>query len=632
MYKKILTILSSIIFILLISAVYVLFKDTDEMAETQTPSVSIIQAESENVSIHEDEKDYLWDDSDTVSIRLNTNSISSEDKASLTVKGTTLTITSAGTYSISGTLDDGQIIVDTKDKELVRIILDGVDISNFESSPVYVKNAEKVIIILGENSQNYLSDEKNYVFDGTEEEPNATLFSKADLTIYSQSNGSLNVTANYNDAISSKDGLIIKNAKISLTAEDDGIRGKDYLVIENSDITVKAESNGLKSDNDTEASMGYVSIKDSNINITAGGDAITGQTDVIISGSNFNLSSGGGSSYSVSQDLSQKAIKGLVSIMIESGNFVINSADDALHSNENIVINGGTFDISSGDDGMHADSSIEINGGSININKSFEGIESAIITINGGDIYIVSSDDGINVAGGNDGSGMGGRPGQGGFNQNSGNYYLYINGGYIYMNANGDGLDSNGSIEMTGGTVIVNGPTRSDNGALDYNATFNISGGFLLAVGSSGMAMSPSQSSTQYSALINFSSSQQAGSMINIQSESGENILTFSPAKQYQSVLLSSADIKNNETYLVYLGGSCTDTQKNGLYENGTYTPGTQNTSFTVSSIITTTGVQGMNGGGMMPGGGMQRGMQDMMQEGMEWEMPTDMPTDIRRR
>ena len=143
----------------------------------------------------------------------------------------------------------------------------------------------------------------------------------------------------------------------------------------------------------------------------------------------------------------------------------------------------------------------------MNITKSYEGIESEVITLNGGTIHLVASDDGLNAAGGADGSSVNGRAGQNSF-EGAGNAYIHINGGYLYVDAGGDGIDSNGSIDMTAGTAIVNGPTNDGNGPLDYNGTFNITGGYLLAVGSSGMAQAPSETSTQYSVLYGFETAQ----------------------------------------------------------------------------------------------------------------------------
>jgi hypothetical protein len=566
---------------------------------------SAIETVAENSEDHADASDYIWDSSQVVQIVLNEDSIT-VDGDGVTVDGSKATIASAGTYSLGGSLADGQIIVDTQDEELVRLILNGIDIRNSMTAPIYVKNAEETVIVLADKTDNYVSDGESYVFaDPEDDEPNAAIFGKADLTIYG--NGSLTVDGNYNDGIASKDGLVITGGTITVSSVDDGIRGKDYLVVQDGNITVTAQGDGLKSDNDQDATKGYVSVETGVVNITSGGDAIQAQTDVMLTDGEFVLSSGGGSNSRIDESTSAKGIKAGVSLIIGGGTFVIDSADDAIHSNGSLVIDGGTFIISTGDDAMHADSTLEINGGKISITDSFEGIESAVITTNDGDIRIISSDDGINLAGGNDGSGMvqgpwpGGGPGQGGRlgrggspGQDafaySGDYYLYINGGYIVIDAAGDGIDSNGAIEMTDGVVIVNGPTENMNGALDYITSFKITGGFLVAAGSAGMAEAPGESSTQCSVLLNFDSTLRAGTLLHIQTSQGHDILTFSPTKHYQSLALSSPELVTGATYDVYYGGSSTGTVNDGLYQDGTYTSGTKYTSFTISGIVTRIG------------------------------------------
>ena len=290
-------------------------------------------------------------------------------------------------------------------------------------------------------------------------------------------------------------------------------------------------------------------------------------------------------------------------MLIDNGTFVIDAADDAIHSNGNITINGGAFTLNTGDDGLHADATLTINGGNIAIPTSYEGLESAVITINAGDINLTSSDDGINVAGGIDGSGQMAGPGRGGRGQGgpgaqagevttyTGAYYLYINGGAIVVNAQGDGLDANGAIEMTGGVVVVNGPTQQGNGALDYDGTFNISGGTLVAVGSSGMAQAPTASSTQSSVLMNISG-QSAGTLINLQNAAGESLLTFAPAKAYASILFSSPDLAQGTEYTLNVGGSATGTSVGGLYTDGAYSGGSEYGGFTQSSVVTMLGGQ----------------------------------------
>jgi hypothetical protein len=265
-----------------------------------------------------------------------------------------------------------------------------------------------------------------------------------------------------------------------------------------------------------------------------------------------------------------------VDLTITGGVIQISSLDDAIHSNDSITINGGDLTLASGDDGIHADAALTINGGDLEITECYEGLESAVITINDGTIQLTASDDGINAS----------SRSRGGFESADG--YVYINGGYLAMDAGGDGLDSNGSIEMTGGVVIVNGPTSNGNGALD-SGSFSISGGFLVAAGSSGMAQSPDESSNQYSVLLNFGATIRAGTLIHIQSSEGEEVLTFAPAKQYETIVLSSPALKST-TYDVYLGGNATGSARDGLYEGGINSSGTDIGNFTISGIVTWVG------------------------------------------
>mgnify|MGYP000884347351 CR=1 FL=1 len=515
------------------------------------------------------------------------------DGAGAVVSGSTVTITTPGTYSLSGTLDDGQILVDAEQDGLVTLILNGVTLNSSTSAPLYIKKASIAAIILADGTQNSVTDAAAYIYPSADEdEPNAAIFSDDDLTI--SGSGALNVVANYNDGIASKDSLTIADSVIAVTSVDDGIRGKDSLVITAANLTINAQGDGLKSDNEDDTSLGYITIESGLFNIIAGGDALQAQTTLTINTGDFNLTSGGGSSAVINADHSAKGLKADVSVIVNGGTFVINSADDALHSNGSVSLNAGAFTIATADDGIHADTSITINGGLINIAGSYEGIESAVITINAGDIHLVSSDDGINVAGGSDAAQPQGGPPAGNRRQDRfaavGDYYLYINGGTIVVNANGDGLDANGSIEMSGGLVLVNGPTENMNGALDYDGYFNITGGTFIAVGSAGMAQTAGDSSTQHALLLNLNAGQAAGTPIHIETADGQQVLTFLPAKAYQSIAFSSPQLSTGTTYNVYIGGTVTGTTVDGLAQTDTYTPGSQYTGFTISSIITLLG------------------------------------------
>jgi hypothetical protein len=539
-------------------------------------------SETDNSDTHEDEDDYDVDDSGTVSIVLSQSGIT-VDGSGATVSGTTVTISSSGTYDISGTLTDGQVIVDTEDEDTVKIIFDGVNIESTTNAPFAVMNAEKTVITLADDTKNYITDNDDYVFeDADTDEPNAALFSKDDLTICG--NGALIVTGNYNDGIASKDGLIIAGGTITVTSVDDGIRGKDYIVMEDGTVSVTADGDGLKSDNDEDADKGYIQVENGSISIVAGGDGMAAETDVIIDDGSFSIKTGGGHSKSISDNDSAKGMKAAVEIDVNGGTISIDAADDAVHSNDAITISGGDFNVASGDDAFHADETLVVNDGDIIITACYEGLEGTEITIYDGNFDITADDDGINIAGG-DGSGFNNRPGDN-FNS-SGADALYIYGGYFVIDSDGDGIDSNGDIEMTDGTVIISGPTSSSDSAIDYDGSFDISGGFLIGAGSYGMDQAPGSGSSQYTVHVVFNSSISSSSLFHIESADGDELVTFKGAKRYQSVVFSSPELKRNETYNIYYGGSSTGDYSDFLYDNGTYSPGTLYTEFTISSIVT---------------------------------------------
>jgi hypothetical protein len=584
-------------------------EEAEVTAAEPTPVADPSESVAENIEDHADAEAEVLGSSEPVRIALNGDCITAEGEGAAAA-GSTVTITAPGTYSLSGSLADGQVIVDVADG-VVGLLLDGVDINCSTGPAIYITSAQEAVIVLAEGTENRVSDGGARASEGAEDEPTAAIFSMADLTV--TGTGSLAVEGNYRDGITSKDGLLVTGGVITVRAQDDGIRGKDYLIVQGGEITVDAGGDGLKSDNEADASQGYVLIEDGKLEVTAGGDAIQAQTGVMVSSGQLTLTSGGGHSSYVDESVSAKGIKGLASVAIDGGTFAIDSADDAIHSNGSIAINGGTFVVATGDDGMHADATLEINDGDIRITDSYEGLESAVITINGGEIRLVASDDGINVAAGNDGSGLamgpgrGGGPGQmppgdqglfagsgqpqggwpGGDAFATGDNYLHIHGGYIAIDAYGDGLDVNGPVEMTDGVVLISGPVENMNGALDYMGQFSISGGLLVAAGSAGMAQAPSESSAQHSLLVGLNGTAQAGSLVHIQTADGEAILTFAPAKEYQTLVFSSSELEAGSTYEVYLGGSPSGEASDGLYEGGSYAPGTKYTSFTVDGSVT---------------------------------------------
>ena len=504
------------------------------------------------------------------------------------VAGSTVTITAGGSYRLSGSLPDGQVIVAARNSETVQLILNGADIASSSSAPVFVKSAKSATLVLEDGSVNVLADGATRPATAAgEDEPNVALYSAVDLAV--SGGGSLVVNARYNDGIASKDDLRVTSGTIAVTSVADGIRGRDSLSIDGGTITVNAGKDGLKSSNDEDPEKGVVAITGGSIQVTAQGDGIQAETDVAISGGTIAILAGGGSAAgSPVADVSAKGIKGTVDVTIDGGNITVDAADDAVHSNGSLTIRGGTLLLATADDGMHADATLDIAGGEITIATSNEGIESARIAISDGQIRLSSRDDGLNAAGGEGESAAPGRPGQ---PSAASNYHLAISGGYVMIDAAGDGLDANGTIDMTGGTVIVHGPSAQNNAAIDYDRAFNISGGTLIAAGSAGMAQAPSTTSTQPSVLVGLPASQAAGTIVHLGTASGAELVTFAPNKAYQSLVVSSPALEQGAAYLVHTGGSSTGAATDGLYAGGAYTSGSQVASFTVAGAVTNAGV-----------------------------------------
>lgn len=577
---------------------------TQEEAITNTTSTTSKAVFSTHIEYDENDAYQAYMDGEYTSINLNEQNKDVE-------------ITKAGVYELTGTLQNGSVKITAGKEDVVRLILNNVTIESSYAA-IYCTQAEKLIVSLPEGTTNSLSDGTGYS-EKDAEAPTAALFSQDDMTI--NGTGALQVSANENDAITSKDTLKIMEGTYTIEAQDDGIVGRDFLYIHDGDFTITAQGDGLKTTYDTDDTKGNMVIEAGEFHIEAENDGLQAEHALTIYDGSFTMTTGGGSVYSSSsatanqpggfgmwnrdasasttETASAKGIKAGGSITIEGGTYQFDTSDDALHAGENMSIHAGNFVILTGDDGMHADGDVIINGGVIDIQKSYEGIEGSNVIFNGGDIQIIASDDGINAAGGNDTTEANGMP-QDNF-QASGDHKIEIHGGTIQVDASGDGIDSNGSILQDGGTLVINGPTDSGNGALDYDSSYEISGGTLFSIGMSGMAQTTSTSSTQNSIMVNLSSTQAAGSALYICDSEGNVLLGVAPTKSYNSVLISSSAFKTDSTYTIYTGGTGGNVNDAGFIETG-ITGGTLVEEVTLSSSVTTVGTGARMGEGMHGG------------------------------
>lgn len=598
MKKKKIIIISLVLIILIALCILFISKNNNNL-DSDNDSINIV-ARNNNI------EDVSFEGMETVSINLSS----------------TLKITEGGIYNLTGTISDGNIYIDTKDN--VKLILNGVTINSSDGPAINIENANVVYIELANGTVNYLIDTETY----SDSNINGTLFSKGDLII--GGDGKLVIDSNYEDGIVSKDNLKIISGEFEIESVDDGIRGKDSVVIMNGNFKINASGDAIKSTNDTDYNLGYILINDGTYDLETKLDGIQAETDLVINNGTFNIKTSGNDTDS------SKGLKADSNLIINDGNFEIDSYDDSIHSNNYINIKNGSFSLSSGDDAIHADNKIVIDNGNIDVLKSYEGIEASEIIINDGDINIVASDDGINAASkssSNDNNDFsknmpddmkdlsnkpenmenfdpkdGNKP-----NENMDNFNpvndnkpniedvemnnnmdnlstITINRGNIYVNANGDGVDANGSIYMNGGKLIINGPTDNGNGALDYDKEFKITGGILVASGSSGMALNTSNSSTQNSVMINFTKSINESELISIFDSNNNEIFTYSSSKKYQNIVISIPDLKKGETYTIYKGGSTNSVEDSGLYETGSYTGGSKYEEFTIENNVNSIG------------------------------------------
>lgn len=491
------------------------------------------------------DKNLTYDEDLAYTINLSESSVTSSSNK-VTITNNLITINEEGTYVVRGTKSDITIIIDATNAK-VRLILADVTITNSDFAAIYVKNADKVFLVLeGENSLS-VTGEYTMIDDN---KVDGAIFAKDNITILGD--GTLDITSSKHGIVG-KDDIKITNGNINISAASHGIQANDSVRIAEANLDITSGKDGIQVENTEDDTKGFVYVESGYVKIVAGYDGIDASGTVQILKGILNITSGGGSGKTALSTISTKGIKAQKDMSILGGEITVNSSDDSIHSNNSIEISGGTFELSSGDDGIHADTSLIISDGNISITKSYEGLEAQNISITGGKINITASDDGMNAAGGADGSSIGGRPGQNSFT-NTTNAFISISGGEIYINANGDGIDSNGNLTVSGGTTIVEGPTSGGDGALDYDGSGTITGGTIIAIGSSEMAMNFS-SATQGSILVNVGN-QNAKTTIILKDSEGNQIVSLTTTKSYSSVVISPPLLLQGQSYVLSVGSS----------------------------------------------------------------------------
>jgi len=326
----------------------------------------------------------------------------------VTVNGSTVEITKAGTYIVEGTASKVQLKVAAGKEDEVQIVFKNATLKNTEA-PLLVDTAKKVILTLADGTKNEVADESTSTVKGA-------IYSDSDLTINGK--GSLTVTGAASNAIKSKDGIRIVDATITTTAKKHGIAANDFVNVSGAILNLKADDDGIHSDNEDDVLLGNVYLVNTNITVNAGDDGINASNTLLIDeGATIDV---------------QKSEEGLEARLIHQvgGTITVKSSDDGLNAKDwtlessdeqgpgqqtkkvkseaanaknldqagdvKIVIDGGTLTVDAEGDGLDANGSIEINGGTIVVNGPTSGANAALDyddngILNGGTVLFVDN-------------------------------------------------------------------------------------------------------------------------------------------------------------------------------------------------------------------------------------------------
>lgn len=532
---------------------------TTKTSDTTDTTTSTYEYTSEDI-------DASFDEANATDITFSGTTIN-VDGTGANVSESTVTISEAGTYILSGELSDGQVIVSADKEDTVRLVLNGIELNSSTSSAIYAEQSGKVIIILAEGTDNSVSDATTYVYESTDEtEPDAAIFSKDDLIL--TGTGSLSVTGNYYNGIKSKDNLLIASGTYNITSVNNAIHGKDSVTILDGNYTIDAEHNAIHS-------KGNLTIEGGTYSLKAVKKGLHADQLVTVNGGTIDVLE------------SYEGIEGL-SVTINGGDINLVASDDGINAanqDDTTTTDTTTTDATGNEQMMEPPTDATQDAGATSTDGSEAGTPpdlptstdgsetgtppeaptatdttTSTDTTNGTSDTNETSTTTENAPGQMEQNGgqmpQGGGQMGGGMDEVDEDCVVTITGGTLTINASGDGIDSNGNVYMTGGEVYVNGPTSGGDGALDYNGDFVVSGGTLVAIGSSGMAQSISDTSTQSGLEILYTSTQKAGSVVGLLDSDGNEIISYTSIKDYASFVISTSDLKDGETYTLTSDGT----------------------------------------------------------------------------
>lgn len=529
---------------------------TNTAASSSSFSTNVKSGEKLDVDTHYSEQDLSWDASSETAIDLSNPTATD----GVTVEDGTLTITKAGTYKLSGEYQ-GQIKVETADSDAVRLVLDNANITNSSGAALNVVNADEVILYSASGTTNTISDGADYTATG-EDDPDAVVYSKADLTIAGE--GTLKVNGNHEDGIHTSDGLVIASGTLEVNAANTGIKGKDYVDILGGTINVTAQQDGIKSTNDTDEGKGWTRLSNGTVTVNAGDDGFKASRVVEISGGSLTV------------EQSDEGIEAQY-INVSGGDVNVTSADDGMNASlktsdsESTDSSANTSDTANQQQNNQQQGSIPGGQQSGTSNQQQQGMGQPP-AMPGGNAQDGTSQNGTTGTGQ---QGMG-QPPQGGMPGGGGTFEVIdaainVSGGHVTVNAEGDGIDSNGVTTLSGGTLIVNGPSQGGNAALDTNGDLLLNGATVLSGSTADMFEAPSTNSTSGYLKLTNSSGFEQGSTVQVADSSGKVVANYKVTKSnVQLVLVSSSSIVKGQSYTAYTTTSAVDSNAASLASGAT--------------------------------------------------------------
>lgn len=534
-------------------------EEEDDVLSTQATVTQEVTSLTELTNDSFDEVDLYgdWSKAKATDIVMSDTDIATKgtEAESIKIEGTTVTITKGGLYDFSGSCADGAIIVDSEDSENVRLVFNGLSLTNKKGCALYIKKSAKTVLTASGKSSNVLTDGSDYT--EAEEGVNAVIFSLGDLTFNGE--GQFIINGNHQDGISCGGNLKITSGTMNIQSADDGIVANTGLSIKNGSFNIQCPGNAMKTTSVGEG-QGYIGIESGNYTFTTSVDAVNATDSIYVLNGSFTTITGNGSTVESTAtgwgnfgdgDQTAKGLKAGGSVEIYGGLLNFDTADDAIYANENVHVNTGCLNISSGDDGIVAAESLTVNGGSIIVSKAYVGFEANAVALNSGYMDITSVNDGVNVAGGASGSASEARAGKNEL-ERSGSGEFTIKDTCINVKADADAVDVAGNICIESGSINVRSANDAGLKSIACTGEYTVHGGVVTVVGNESEMTLPSEASQQGSVYLEYSEPQAENDIICIMDKDDNVVTCFAPSAPYQKVLISKTAFEKGEKYTWY--------------------------------------------------------------------------------